>query len=184
MHLHDTFDQDALRGLTPDIAPDEEIVALTPMGYPEISPRARMARHLARWGTDQLGTRLPLRVTASRDTWAVPWAGQDETVDRVLSLAALAPSWGNTQPWHFVVGERSILAAVLRPADDERARHHRLDGGIAMCHFYLAAHASGRWPAGARWRALIQAELAPLRTRYGVPPEYDMLALFPAPEDT
>jgi len=185
--LHETFEEGDLRGLTPDIAPDEQIVAITPLGYAETSKRAQMARRLAWWGTDHLDNRLPLRSLVSLDTWAVPWIGQDEALNQAFSMVRLAPSWNNTQPWHFVVGESAILAAVRRTASSADAGEEdpcaRLDGGIAMCHFYLAAQASGRWAAGARWLSPDEQELAHLRSRYGVPADHDILGVFPTAQD-
>ena len=181
--LQSTFDEGELRGLTPDIAPDEQIVAITPLGYAEISRRAQIARRLAWWGTERLDNRLPLRSFVSLDTWAVPWTEHSEILNDVFSLIRLAPSWENAQPWHFVVGEKAILATVRRDAPtagaDEGAGHVRLDGGIAMCHFYLAAQASGRWAADARWVAPDHEEMARLRSRYGVPADHDILGVLP-----
>ena len=183
-----TFDEGELRGLTPDIAADEQIVAITPLGYAETSRRAQMTRRLVRWGTDRLDSRLPLRSMVSLDAWAVPWTGQDEVLNEVFSLTRLAPSWENAQPWHFVVGEGSILAAVRRTSRETAAGETdprcRLDGGIAMCHFYLAAQASGRWAADARWLTPDDEDLERLRSRYGVPADHDILGVFPMAKDT
>lgn len=186
--LQSMFDESELRGLTPDIAADEQIVAITPLGYAETSRRAQMARRLAWWSTDRQDNRLPLRSIVSRDTWAVPWTERSEILNEVLELTRLAPSWENTQPWHFVVGEGSILATVRRDptetAAGESASYCRLDGGIAMCHLYLAAQASGRWASDAQWRAPDEKELALLRSRYAVPADHEVLGVFPTAEDT
>jgi nitroreductase len=185
--LQSMFDEGELRGLTPDIAADEQIVAITPLGYAETSRRAQMARRLAWWGTDRLDNLLPLRSFVSLDTWAVPWTGQDEGLNEVLELTRLAPSWEDAHPWHFVVGEESILAAVRREpmetAAGEAAPYCRLDGGIAMCHLYLAAQASGRWASDAQWRTPDEKEMARLRSRYSVPADHEILGVFPTVED-
>ena len=52
----------------------------------------------------------------------------------------------------------------------------RLDGGIAMCHFYLAAQAEG-WQG--KWRVPEAAESKMLRDRYAIPRSHDVLGVYP-----
>jgi nitroreductase len=169
-----------LREFAPDLASDELIVALTPLGYPDTSQRAILARRLRRWGTSPLGDRRPLSETVSRDIWSVPWTGEDEMLHRVLELTRLAPSWSNGQPWHFVVDDQQVLIAIDRtsPQGDvaQAGPYRRLDGGIAMCHFALAARAAG---LQGRWRVPEAAESKMLRDRYAIPSSFDVLGVYP-----
>jgi nitroreductase len=169
-----------LTQFTPDLAPGERIVALTPLGYADTSQRANLARRLRRWGTDRLGERRPLTETVSQDIWSVPWSGEDEALHRILELTRVAPSWHNEQPWHFVVDETQVLITVnhtVQEGDVPRALPYcRLDGGIAMCHFALAAQSAG-WTG--RWRVPEAAESKMLRDRYVIPREYDVLGVYP-----
>jgi nitroreductase len=168
----------------PDLAPDEQIVALTPLGYADTSYRANLARRLRRWGTGSLGDRRPLNQMVSQDIWSVPWAAEDEALHRILELTRLAPSWSNAQPWRFVVDEQQVLIAVTptsaQDAFAEERPYCRLDGGIAMCHFQLAAQAVG-WPG--QWRVPEEAENKMLRDRYIIPREYDVLGVYPLPDN-
>ena len=179
------FTEDKLRDLTPDLGSGERIVILTPLGYAEASPGARRARQVLRWGTSRQGDRKPMREIVSQDLWVVPWTGQDETLDRCLELTRVAPSWANTQPWHFVVDDQAIVATVNSAPQRGNVRegkpYSRLDGGIAMCHFYLAAQASGQWEESAHWRIPKRDEMKQIRDRYMVPDRYDILGVFPPP---
>jgi len=50
-----------------------------------------------------------------------------------------APSWGNKQPWRFVINENTVLLAVKK----EDKMNVRLDAGIVMLYFEKAAHEEG-----------------------------------------
>lgn len=172
------FTESSLRDFTPDLLPRERIVAITPLGYADDSQAAQTARRVVRWGTEYRGKRKPISEIASQDIWDAPWNGGDAKVERVLYLTSLAPSWANTQPWHFVMDERLVIATVENTPRRGNVRegkpYYRLDGGIAMCHFYLAARALG-WDGG--WEVRKYNEEA-LRTRYRIPIGYDILGVW------
>jgi nitroreductase len=159
--IGEMFTEDDLRDLVPDLAADERIVALTPLGYADDSDPARMVQQLVRWGTAGQGDRKPLHELVSRDTWAIPWASglraEDGPLERALEWVRLAPSWANLQPWHMVVDTVADDLQVVATVDhtpqkgnvhDGKA-YYRVDGGIAMCHLDLAAQALG-WPPAQR----------------------------------
>jgi nitroreductase len=172
------FSEASLSEFAPDLGRNERIVALTPLGYADTSPRADMARRLHRWGTDRLGKRKPLSEIVSQYIWTVPWTDQDETLNRILEQTRFAPSWANTQPWHFVLDDQQVIATVDHTPQAGNVRegkpYYRLDGGIAMCHFYLAAQAEG-WTG--QWRVPEEAERKMLRDRYAIPGDYDVLGV-------
>lgn len=63
-------------------------------------------------------------------------------LDEVLFYMRLAPSWGNRQPWHFILkGEQIIL--VLDKSDSIADHAQLLDAGIAMLYFEVAMHSHG-----------------------------------------
>lgn len=186
------FTEQALQHFVPDLGRNERIVAITPLGYADPSPQANLVRRVIRWGTERLGRRKSLHEIVSQDIWPVPWSSQDEILAWILYMTRLAPSWDNTQPWHFVVDEERVIATVNSVPQkgnvhDGKA-YYRLDGGIAMCHFSLAAQAAG-WPAHRvdlpGWRVPAQAEQAHLRSRYCIPEDHDLLGVYPigAPAD-
>lgn len=182
------FTEEKLSKFVPDRSADERIIAITPLGYADRSQQARMARQLIRWGTDRHGRRKPVREMVSQDIWAVPWEAntplnqeQAQALPQVFELTRLAPSWANIQPWHFIVDDQEILALVNSTRQKGNVRegkpYYRLDGGIAMCHFYLATQAAG-WTE--QWHAPRNTQ-AQMRARYGIPEEYVVLGTFPRP---
>jgi len=174
------FSESQMGEFVPDLAQDERIVAITPLGYPSTSTTATMAQQLLYWSDDRLGDRKPVSEIASQHIWTVPWTGDDKALDEILEQTRLAPSWDNTQPWHFVVDDRWVIATVVHTPQRGNVRenrpYYRLDGGIAMCHFYLAAQ-THRWMG--YWLIPEEAEIKMLRDRYAIPLAYDVLGIFP-----
>jgi nitroreductase len=175
------FTENRLTRFVPDLAHGERIIALTPLGYPDTTEAAYIAQQLLRWGNDYLGTRKPLSETVSQYIWNIPWTGEDEALNDILEQTRLAPSWGNIQPWHFVVDDRWILATVDHTPQRGNLRegkpYYRLDGGIAMCHFHLAAQARG-WSQ--QWHIPEEVEAKMLRDRYAIPGTHDILGIYAA----
>ncbi len=115
--------------------------------------------------------RKNLEDIASSDHWGSP-AGNLFQRDKILwlslEMARLAPSWANLQPWRFVIVDQGIILTVQKketPVRDGKA-YYRLDGGIAMCHFYLTWREAGRKGA---WKITGFDEIR-LRKQCGVPP--------------
>ncbi len=125
----------------------ERVIALTPLGYPDTSFYGRFARNLIEVGARNFGRRKPLAEIAFGEVWGKPLQSQDTVLLEALEYARLAPSWANTQPWRFLVSEKEVVAladASGRYASVRDGKHYyRLDVGIAMCHFFLAAREMG-----------------------------------------
>ncbi len=130
-----------------DLRQGERVIALTPLGYPDTSFYGRFARNLIELGAAGFGRRKPLAEIAFGEVWGTPLETQDEVLLEALECARLAPSWANTQPWRFVVCGDEVVAladAAGRYASVREGKHYyRLDVGIAMCHFFLAARELG-----------------------------------------
>lgn len=124
---------------------DESVPAVVAVGYPADGSRGSLIRKRA--GSDR---RLPLGQLFFEETLAKPLdpSGAAEYAD-VLEVVRWAPSASNKQPWrvvrsgqtwHFYLqrtkgyGKGTATFALLRLADLQR-----VDMGIAMCHFELAA---------------------------------------------
>lgn len=130
-----------------DLKAGERVIALTPLGYPDASFYGRFARNIIELGAKNFGRRKPLAEIAFGHTWDTPLESQDAVLLEALECARLAPSWANTQPWRFLASEDEIVAladATGRYASVRDGKHYyRLDVGIAMCHFFLAARELG-----------------------------------------
>jgi nitroreductase len=71
----------------------------------------------------------------------------DELEQRGLSevfyYMRLAPSWGNQQPWKFILHKNQILLAVKKEYGASDSRITEIDAGIAMLYFETAMHSEG-----------------------------------------
>lgn len=63
-------------------------------------------------------------------------------LDEVFFYMRNAPSWGNLQPWKFILdGERVVL--IMEKNDTLNLEVRRMDAGIAMLYFEVAMHDRG-----------------------------------------
>ena len=89
-------------------------------------------------------------------------------ITHILHYTKFAPSWGNRQPWRFIVdGERIILAMEKDEKIDVQ-----LDGGIIMLYLEKTAMEEG---IVGKWTFEEEREL---RQAYKVPEKYKIIASF------
>jgi hypothetical protein len=72
---------------------------------------------------------------------------KDRALDEVFYYMRLAPSWGNRQPWKFLVKNESIVLAIQN-SNEVPKEMAVLESGIAMLYFEVAMHdigISGKW---------------------------------------
>ena len=124
---------------------DEQLPAVVAVGRP--AGRRSLRDRLVRWSArgDQRKAASELFFTGGWDSpfpaaAAEPWA-------QILECVRLAPSASNKQPWrivraggscHFFLARDRAYSAMMPLADLQR-----IDLGIAMCHFQLAAAEAG-----------------------------------------
>lgn len=163
-----------------NVATDEQVVALTPLGYPAGGARDIASRAI-KLLTPRQGKRHPLEKLVFAGEWGVPPGPilDDRPALRdMLEAARLAPSWVNSQPWRFVLREADLVIAVSRPAGQNELPYFLLDGGIAMSHISLVAAERGL--AGA-W-TLDDAVLIQTQRACRVPDEHTILGTLPLSE--
>lgn len=171
------FDRALASTLVP-LAPQERVLAISPLGHAQARPRPseRVLKRVA--GAHR---RKPIEDIAPRfdpEEWPA-WAAEG------VRLARAAPSAANRQPWRFeleadvstalpasateTIGA-VVVSAVAKGSEGNVPR--RLDCGIAMLHFEVGARlmgALGRWetleaPRVARYRVAPPSETqSPLR---------------------
>ena len=129
-----TFDRSrALSRVT--LGPNERLVAVTPLGFSAEREHtgqkllSKLARSRERKPIDAIAGGLP----SSR------WP---PGVRKALEAARLAPSAMNRQPWFFEVAGDGITLSVRGPGSGYGSSK-RLDCGIALLHFEVAARALG-----------------------------------------
>jgi nitroreductase len=123
-----------------DLGVDEQIFAISPVGYAEERPRRGERILKAAVRSKQ---RRPIADMASgfdAEPWP-DWAAEG------VRLARIAPSAANRQPWRFDLEPGAVtVSAVERGVDGSISR--LLDVGIAMLHFEVGARllgALGTW---------------------------------------
>lgn len=165
----------------------DELVALVALGYPKESNYfSRLFSNLKHPLVNPLkegytGLNLetkndiPLREETSSFVYLDRWGNStdyDELerrgLDRVYYYLKYAPSWGNRQPWKFIVDHDDIILCIHKnPQVSDIAEN--LDGGIAMFYFKLAMDEhglSGRWTFDDHHKD------------YGIPEDYWMAGRF------
>jgi nitroreductase len=156
----------------------ERVIALTPLGYPDTSFYGRVARSVVELGAMNFGRRKPLSQIAFGSDWGSPLETEDSGLLEALECARLAPSWVNAQPWRFLVTGKEIIAVA-----DARGRYssvrdgkhyYRLDVGIAMAHFFLAAKEMG-WSGSWQVTGFDPAQVAKARA---IPGGYEVLGIY------
>jgi len=157
---------------------NERVIALTPIGYPDTSFYGRMTHDLVELGAANFGRRKLLKQIAFGSEWGSPLETQDGELLEALECARLAPSWVNAQPWRFLVGQTEIIALADASGKYSSVRdgkhYYRLDVGIAMSHFFLAAKEMG-W--GGKWQV---TEFDPVEVArgHGIPSAYEVLGIY------
>jgi len=156
----------------------ERVIALTPIGYPDISLLGRAAHDVIELGAVNFGRRKALREIAFGPAWEMPLQSDDSELLEALECARLAPSWANTQPWRFLASQREVIAVAVTKGRYGNIRqgkaYYHLDVGIAMAHFFLAAREMG-WSG--QWYV---TGFDPVRVamEYGVPKGYEVLGMY------
>jgi nitroreductase len=154
----------------------ERVIALTPLGYPDTSFYGRTIHSLIHLGGPDSRWRKPLEQIVFGSKWGTPLETEDNELLEVLECTRLAPSWANTQPWRFLVNGKQIIAvADARSSSIRDGKHYyRLDIGIAMSHFFLAAKelgSVGKWEV----TGFDPAQVAKQRS---IPAGYEVLGIY------
>jgi nitroreductase len=156
----------------------ERVIVLTPLGYPDTSFYGRATHDLFELGVMNFGRRKPLQQIAFGPHWGSPLETEDKELLEALECARLAPSWANTQPWRFLVTGKEIIAvadAKGRYSSVRDGKHYyRLDVGIAMAHFFLAAKEMG-WSGS--WQ-VIGFDPAQVAKSHAIPDGYEVLGIY------
>jgi len=122
------------------LSPDEQIFAVSPLGYAVASSTftEKMMKGMA--GSHK---RKPLEEIAP----GIESGGWPEWAVDGVNAARLAPSAVNRQPWRFRLEDGAVVVYLDEPKDTYRIAK-RLDCGIAMLHFEAAAlskEVPGEW---------------------------------------
>ena len=127
----------------------EKIFAVSPLGYTtaEYNRDEKIMSTLVRSRKRKSLAQISRQI--NREKWP-PWALAG------LEAARIAPSAVNRQPWFFSLDKRGVLLSMEKPGGHNHFSK-RLDCGIAMLHFEIAARANG---AAGRWELLPSPDVA------------------------
>ena len=127
-----------------DLAENERMLCMTPIGYP--AQKMSVKESLMRKGV-RADSRVPftsLFYGGGFDKLLAP--EQAGVLAQPLELVRWAPSAVNKQPWRAVAGENAVhfyLKHTRGFVSDAAGDMQKIDMGIALCHFALAAEENG-----------------------------------------
>ncbi|HZK10548.1 MAG TPA: nitroreductase family protein [Clostridia bacterium] len=158
-----------------------DLIALIALGYPqEDNYFSRLLSNLKHPLTNPLKegygglnfetkSGLPLREETSSFVYLDHWGNSTDHyelerrgLDRVYNYLKYAPSWGNRQPWKFIVDHDDIVLCIHKNPKVSEIDEN-LDGGIAMYYFELAMTEHG---LRGKW------DFDALDKDYGIPQDY------------
>lgn len=138
-----TFDRKAFENAV-FLKEDEVMPAVTPVGYAAEKPSLRES--LMRKGL-KADERLPFETLFFSNDFSQALKAEEANIWRSpLEMVRLAPSATNKQPWRVVVEERKAHFFEKKTkgyARESTGDIQKVDLGIAMCHFEIAAAESG-----------------------------------------
>jgi nitroreductase len=156
----------------------ERVIALTPLGYPDTSSYGRTIHRIVHLSGPDTRRRKPLKQIVFGPQWGSPLETQDSGLLEVLECTRLAPSWANTQPWRFLVDKNETIAVADASGRNLSVRdgkhYYRLDVGIAMAHFFLAAKELG---SVGKWQ-VTGFNPSQVAEQHAVPAGYEVLGIY------
>jgi nitroreductase len=158
------------------LSKNERVIALTPLGYPDTSFYGQALHSIVHLAGPDTRRRKPLEQIVSGAKLGSPLTTEDNELLEVLECTRLAPSWTNSQPWRFLVDGREVIAlAEIKATSMRDGKHYyRLDLGIAMSHFFLAARElewKGKWH-------IIGFDPAQVAEEHAVPAGFEVLGIY------
>ena len=116
------------------LSPGEEVLAVSPLGYPIPSGSNDLLKSLA--GAKK---RKHLQDIVFSDQWANdarPLLDNRPDLQRIAEAVRWAPSAANRQPWRLIITGTSVVLTSV-------SKNGGLDSGIAAAHWAIAAHEEG-----------------------------------------
>jgi len=165
-----------------NIREDEDIIGLLALGYPKKEKRVagiyntkgKSISPLTEFGYPNIDIKYSDKPVSDRKSiedivYLKEW-GEKTTIEEleargmaeVFYYMRLAPSWGNRQPWKFILDGEKVVLAVEK---DEKIGEKivRIEAGIAMLYFELMSHELG---IPGEWR------LEKIKKHYNVPKNF------------
>lgn len=117
---------------------------VSPVGYP--AARLSLTEKIMRAGA-KADQRLPWNQLFYREDFRMPLSQEEAGAYRgALEMVRLAPSAVNRQPWRVVLNDGAFHFFQANVSESDESGYvdmHRIDMGIAICHFHLMAQEKG-----------------------------------------
>ncbi len=110
---------------------------LTELGYPEIDPE---------YSKEPVSSRLAVDEIVFMGEWGAKVDMDDlkqQGIDEVFYYMRLAPSWGNRQPWRFILDGTRIALLMQSGGEGISKKVEKIEAGIAMLYLELAMAEKG-----------------------------------------
>lgn len=127
-----------------ELGPDEVMPCVSPIGYPaeKMSLREIMMRK-----SIKADERQPFETLFFQKNFEQPLTEEEAgKLLHALTMVRLAPSAVNRQPWRMIVDDGIVHFYLRRSLNAGTLDMQKMDMGIAMCHFELAAKDAGLEP--------------------------------------
>ncbi len=138
-----TMDRAAFEGAM-SLEQDELMPCMSPLGYP--APKMSLKESVMRKGI-KADSRNPFGTMFFNGAFGMPLTtGNAGLLAMPLEMVRLAPSAVNKQPWRVVIKENAVhfyLKHTQGFVSEAVGDMQKIDMGIALCHFALAAEEKG-----------------------------------------
>lgn len=153
-----------------DIDENHKALIITPIGY-EKSP---LIKKIIKIENQKNTQRKSLNEIVTFDIWnnfRKPVISFELECLKIMEYAKLAPSWGNKQPWRFLIDGKKILVFSEKDKISERKQklnYYRIDCGIIMLYIKLLFEEFG---ANVKWVLDDTTALG----KYNIPDNYEYI---------
>lgn len=149
----------------------DQIVAMAALGYPKTSF----------WGIETtISERKSIEEMVYKEQWEEIMELEEirqRGLEDVLYYTRFAPSWGNMQPWKFILDEDKLILTMLLKdeyvSEDSKNQFHELDSGVMILYLEKIMHEQG---VDSYWK-LDTGGID--KEKYKIPEEYKIVGYFP-----
>lgn len=167
------FEHDKMNKIL-DIKDNYKALVFTPLGY----EKASLIDKFLKVENHKEKQRRDINEMVTFDKWNNYRKSKTElesTYIKILDYARLSPSWGNKQPWKFLIDGESLLICCRQEkfvVRKEKLNYYKIDCGIIMLYVKLLADAFG---VNGKWRVSHSRDSL---NKYNIPDDYEYVGSF------
>lgn len=167
------FDTDKMNKIL-GINDNYKALVFTPLGY----EKASLIDKFIKVENHKEKQRRDLNETITFDKWNSYRKSETQLESdyiKILDYARLSPSWGNKQPWKFLIDGESLLIFCKQEkfvVRKEKSNYYKIDCGIIMLYVKLLAGAFG---VNGKWQVDYPKDSL---NKYNIPDDYEHIGSF------